>query len=121
MKDPGTEHQKREPPIGTQPVFGRQVGGWIVRAFPWHAGASFPLIIALNVANTVRGDSWWAFWPSLILCAALAAHYIVYKSLMVDPSWVRERVEEVNLKSYDRSHIEDLKQRYKPEGGANGS
>ena len=34
------------------------------------------------------------------------------RPIAVDERWVEERTEELNLKSYDRSHIEDLKSRY---------
>ena len=32
--------------------------------------------------------------------------------MTVDEHWAEERVEELNLKSYDRSHIEELKSRF---------
>ena len=42
----------------------------------------------------------------------LGLHYFLYKVATVDEQWAEERVEELNLKSYDRSHIEELKTRY---------
>jgi hypothetical protein len=41
---------------------------------------------------------------------------LFYKAVTVDDRWAEERVEELNLKSYDRSHIEDLKARYDTNG-----
>ena len=64
------------------------------------------------MANIATGAPWWAFWPLAATALLLGLHYIVYKSLTANEAWAAERVEELNLKSYDRSHIEDLKSRY---------
>jgi hypothetical protein len=87
----------------------------LVPAFRWHALAFVIFNGVLQVANFFGGGPWWAFWPLLVTSFALAVHYLFYKALAVDDRWVAERVEELNLKSYDRSHIEDLKSRYDPE------
>ena len=76
----------------------------------------WPRNLLLTGINIVLGGSWWAFWPLMVTGAVLAVHYFFYKAIAVDRRWVDERVEELNLKSYDRSHIEDLKSRY---GGGN--
>ena len=97
----------------------RQVGGSpfavgarrLVRAFTWHLGAFVTANAALTVANLWIGGGWWAFWPLVATGLLLAVHYLFYKAAMVDERWVDARVEELNLKSYDRSHIEDLKAR----------
>ena len=74
---------------------------------------SFLLLNAvLGIANLVTGKPWWAFWPLLTTGFLLALHFFAYKSLSVDDVWADERAQELNLKSYDRSHIEDLKSRY---------
>jgi hypothetical protein len=86
----------------------RQVGGSpfavgarrLVRAFTWHLGAFVTANAALTVANLWIGGGWWAFWPLVATGLLLAVHYLF------------ARVEELNLKSYDRSHIEDLKARH---------
>jgi hypothetical protein len=70
------------------------------------------LNVALSLANAVTGTAWWAFWPLLVTGLLLGLHYLLYKAAVVDEQWAEERVEEVNLKSYDRGHIEDLKSRY---------
>jgi hypothetical protein len=83
-----------------------------VRSFAWHLRA-FPVgNVALNVANAWTGGAWWAFWPLLATGFLLAGHYLFYKAAVVDERWVDARVEELNLKSYDRSQIEDLKARH---------
>lgn len=84
----------------------------IVGAFRWHLGLFLALNISLTLANVVTGMPWWGFWPLLITAFLLGLHYLLYKALTVDESWAEERVEELNLKSYDRSHIEELKSRY---------
>lgn len=87
-------------------------GRWLVRVFPWHPRAFLVANTALNLANVFTGRPWWAFWPLLATGFMLAVHYLVYKAAAVDERWVDARVEELNLKSYDRSHIEELKSRY---------
>jgi 2TM domain len=85
---------------------------WAVRAFRWHLGLFCLLNAALTLANVLTGMPWWAFWPLLVTSLLIGVHYLVYKAVTVDETWAEERVEELNLKSYDRSHIEELKSRY---------
>jgi hypothetical protein len=68
---------------------------------------------ALNVANAIWGDAWWAFWPLLVWSIGLAGHYFVYKSKRVDEAWVEERTEDVRSKSYDRAHMDTIEKREK--------
>lgn len=72
---------------------------------------------ALSLANAATGMPWWAFWPLLATAFLLGVHYLFYKAVTADEQWAAERVEELNLKSYDRSHIEDLKARYGEDPG----
>jgi hypothetical protein len=85
---------------------------WLGRALPWHVGGFLGGNALLGVANALAGGRWWAFWPLLLTAGLLCVHYLLYKAGTVDERWVEERVEELNLKSYDRSHIEDLKERH---------
>lgn len=85
---------------------------WIVRAFRWHVVLFLVLNASLTLVNLNFGTIWWAFWPLLATGILLAFHYLGYKSLTVDKTWAEERTQELNLKSYDRSHIEDLKSRH---------
>ena len=85
---------------------------WAVRAFRWHLGAFLALNTGLTLVNALMGKPWWAFWPLLVTGLALGIHYLLYKAVTVDETWAEERVEELNLKSYDRGHIEELKSRY---------
>jgi hypothetical protein len=84
---------------------------WLLPAFPWHLRGFLLGNAALSIANALTGGHWWAFWPLLVTGFLLAVHYLFYKTAVVDERWVEERVEELNLKSYDRSHIESLKAR----------
>lgn len=65
------------------------------------------------MVNIATGRGWWALWPLLATGAVLGLHYLGYKAVTVDEQWAAERVQELNLKSYDRGHIEALKSRYK--------
>ena len=74
------------------------------------ARAAFLALNALlGFINALTGGSWWAFWPLIVTGFVLAIHYFLYKTVAADERWVEERTEELNLKSYDRGHIEDLK------------
>ena len=106
----GTQrHQVAERGENLQVSAARQL--W-VRGFLWHLGVFAALNILLNCVNWYTGRPWWAFWPLVVTGLLLGLHYIFYKTAVIDEGWVRERTEEVNLKSYDRSHIEGLKDRY---------
>ena len=82
------------------------------RAYRWHVLAFLALNASLSLINAFTRGSWWAFWPLIVTGFMLAVHYFLYKSIDVDESWAEERAQELNLKSYDRGHIEDLKARY---------
>jgi hypothetical protein len=82
-----------------------------MRAFAWHLRGFVIANVALTAANVWTGGPWWAFWPLVASGFPLAVHYLSYKAAVVDERWVDARVEELNLKSYDRSHIEDVKAR----------
>jgi hypothetical protein len=84
----------------------------VVRAYRWHLLGFVVLNAGLGLINIFTGRPWWAFWPLFVTGLVLAVHYFFYKAMVVDERWVEERAEELNLKSYDRGHIEDLKSRY---------
>jgi hypothetical protein len=84
----------------------------MVRAFPAHLYTFLAANVLLTIANVFTGGHWWAFWPLLATSLIFGVHYLLYKAAAVDDLWVEERIQELNLKSYDRSHIEGLKERY---------
>jgi hypothetical protein len=90
----------------------RTLRRWAPRAFRWHAIAFVAANTGLNLANVLTGRPWWAFWPLIVTAMLLGLHYLLYKAMTVDERWAEERIEELNLKSYDRSHIEELKSRF---------
>lgn len=86
----------------------------ISSSFRWHLLAFVSLNGVLTAANIVLGGGWWAFWPFLVSAVALGVHYMLNKTLFASEGWVEDRVEELNIKSYDRAHIEELKARLGP-------
>jgi hypothetical protein len=60
------------------------------------------------MANLIRGGGWWTFWPMLALAFLLGLHFLLYKAVSVDEAWADERVEDLNVKSYDRGHINSI-------------
>jgi hypothetical protein len=86
-------------------------GGWLVRSFRRHAWGFAALNLVLTAINIATGPPWWALWPLLATGIALGLHYIVSRAFTVDERWVEERAHELNLKSYDRSHIESIRER----------
>ena len=85
--------------------------GRLARSLRWHGLAFAALNLLLTAANFASGPPWWALWPLVASGFLLATHYLLCKSLGVNDRWVEERALELNLKSYDRSHIEDIKAR----------
>lgn len=87
---------------------------WITSTLRWHLLAFVGVNAILTVANMAMGGGWWAFWPLLISAGVFSVHYLLCKALIVNEGWVDERVEDLNIKSYDRAHIEELKTRLGP-------
>ena len=81
---------------------------WLVRIFPRHVRAFLLGNLTLHVLNILAGTGWWAFWPLALTSLLLAVHYLLYKSAIADEQWAEERIEELNLKSYDRGHIQNI-------------
>jgi len=108
-EETGTSEQASPSETGRLPA---TAGRWLMRAFPAHVRAFLVANAALNVVNVFTGAPWWAFWVLAATGFLLAVHYLFYKATVVDERWVDARVEELNLKSYDRSHIEGLKTRH---------
>lgn len=83
----------------------------LVRGLRWHAWGFTALNLALTGVNVATGRPWWALWPLLATGMLLGLHYMVAKALTVDERWVEERAETLAIKSYDRSHIESIRER----------
>ena len=65
----------------------------------------------LTALNVYTGRPWWAVWPLLGWGVVLAIHWLIWRVRTVDDRWVDARTEEVWLKSYDRSHIDGIRER----------
>lgn len=81
----------------------------LVRGFRWHAWCFLAFNLALTAINVATGRPWWALWPLLATGLALGVHYMLRKAFTVDERWVEERTRDLTLKSYDRSHIESIR------------
>lgn len=85
--------------------------GRLVRAFRWHAWGFVAVNFALTAINVATGPPWWALWPLLATGLAFGLHYILFKTFTVDERWVDQRVQDLTIKSYDRGHIEEIRER----------
>ena len=88
----------------------------LVQAFRVHR-LLYAAALAGLIGLALVGVEWrWATWPLLGWSLLLLVHYLLYKSSKVDERWAAERVEELNLKSYDRGHIESIRERQGKDG-----
>jgi len=70
--------------------------------------------LLLNGVNIAQGPPWWAFWPLVIWGLALMLHFLVQRSSSVSESWVEERTQDLRSKSYDASHIDEIREHPAP-------
>lgn len=83
----------------------------LVRGFRRHAWGFLALNLGLTAINITTGRPWWALWPLLATGLALGVHYMLSKAFTADERWADERARELTLKSYDRSRIENIRDR----------
>lgn len=83
----------------------------ITRIFRWHATAYGVLMGGVAVLNIYVGGGWWSFWPMCGWGLVLALHFFYYKSVTVDEEWAQERTDDLMVRSYDLSHIQDIAER----------
>ncbi|MCL4767037.1 MAG: hypothetical protein KJZ80_12430 [Hyphomicrobiaceae bacterium] len=110
---PGHLPHTEAPGTGRRPALQR-----LAALYPWHLCFFLASNVVVNALNAVTGGPWWAFWPSAATGLLLAAHHLALRAAAVDERWADRRAEELNLKSYDRSHIENLRSRYGGDGPA---
>ena len=84
--------------------------------FRRHFAAFLIVNIGLTATNVAMGAPWWAIWPLLVWGVPLVIHYLYYKASAINDDWVDARMEDLRSKSYDLSHIDDIKR--KPAAGA---
>jgi hypothetical protein len=89
-------------------------GAWrdrLVRSFRWHVWSFSAINLGLTGINILLGRPWWAFWPLVATGLALGVHFMLAKALTVDERWAEERARDLTVKSYDRGHIESIRER----------
>ena len=65
----------------------------------------------LTLIDLFTGAGWWSFTPVCGWGIVLVVHYCYARAANVDDDWVRERTEDLRVRSYDLGHIIDLKER----------
>lgn len=76
---------------------------------------AFLLVNALLAAiNIYTGPPWWTFWPLLVWGFVLLLHFLFHRARAVDEAWVEERTQEVRSRSYDVSHMDEIREHPAP-------
>ena len=65
----------------------------------------------LTLVNLWTGAGWWSFTPVGGWGVLLAVHYFYVRAANVDDDWVRDRTDDLKVRSYDLGHITDLEER----------
>lgn len=75
-----------------------------------HLVAFVSINALLTAINAYYGPPWWSVWPLMIWGLVVMVHFLVYRAKTVNDAWAEERSIELRAKSYDLSHIEDIRQ-----------
>lgn len=92
----------------------RKPGSRLARLFGPHLLVFLAVNVALTGINLYGGAPWWAFWPLVIWSLVLMLHFLYYRAASVDEAWVEERMLDLRSKSYDVSHIDDIRKHPAP-------
>lgn len=65
----------------------------------------------LTLINFYTGAGWWSFTAVAGWGVLLAVHYFYVRAANVDDDWVRDRTDDLRVRSYDLGHITDLEER----------
>ena len=84
---------------------------FLIGRFRLHLRLYLALGGGLTLINLFAGAGWWSFTPVCGWGIVLAVHYFYVRAANVDDAWVRERTEDLRVRSYDLGHIIDLKER----------
>ena len=84
---------------------------FLLGRFGIHLRLYLVLCSGLALANFYTGTGWWSFTPICGWGVVLAVHYFYVRAANVDDAWVRERTEDLRIRSYDLGHITDLEER----------
>ncbi len=83
----------------------------VTHLFRLHRRIFVTAMVALVVINMIVGGGWWSFWPMCAWGLVFSLHFFYYKSVIIDEAWVKERTDDMRLRSYDLSHISDIEDR----------
>ena len=84
---------------------------FLLRRFRAHFRLYLVSCGGLTLANLYTGGGWWSFAPVCGWGIVTAVHYFYVRAANVDDHWVRERTEDLRIRSYDLGHITDLESR----------
>ena len=95
--------------------------GMIGRSLRWHRLAYFTVLAVTVIIGFLAPAVSGLFWPMMIWTILIGAHYLVAKSLNIDPDWVDERSADITDNAKDLSHIEGIRARYEARAARNTS
>ena len=84
---------------------------FLLDRFRTHLKLYLVLCGGLTLANLFTGAGWWSFTPVCGWGMAVAVHYFYVRAANVDDDWVRDRTEDLAIRSYDLGHVTDIKGR----------
>ena len=88
-----------------------QTHRFLIERFRIHLRLYLVLGGGLTLIDLFTGAGWWSFAPVYGWGIVLAVHYFYVRAANVDDDWVRERTEDLRIRSYDLGHITDLEER----------
>ena len=80
--------------------------------FRWHFTTYFGALVLWALAVIFRIGDWSVFWPMTTWSLAITVHYLVARSINVDPKWIEQRTDRVIDDAKDTSHIENIRDHY---------
>jgi 2TM domain len=83
-------------------------------SFRRHLAAYLVVNALLTGVNLAMGSPWWAFWPLILWGLGVMLHFLIYRASTVDEAWVEERTQDLRSKSYDASHIDEIREHPAP-------
>ena len=78
----------------------------------WHFATYFGALVLWALAVILRIGDWSVFWPMTTWSLAIMVHYLVARSINVDPKWIEQRTDRVIDDAKDTSHIENIRDHY---------